>query len=429
VRIGGPLQPDALDQALAALQRRHEALRTAFTVDERGVCAPVILDARSCAIRMDTIDLPELGADTRGDAQYRVLQADNDGPFALDRAPLCRASLARLAADDHLLVLTMPYLLCDGASVNILLEDLAALYTAVVTGADVALPEPTFRYVDFAHWQRQWIAGPAAAAQFAYWRERLAPPLPALWPQAGAADDCDTPCFSVRSVLPFTIGAAGTAAARRIARRERTTLFATVLAALELVLHARSGAADIRIGALAGNRGLAGADRVVGLFANAVCIRTRIDRSSTFGALVRRAHAAVGDAAARQEVPFEIVARACDAAYGLPGCALFQVMVFWGMAPPALRFASLDAKAARLDDRESMVLTRNQLDLRIVFHDDPQDLAGSVTYRASLFGAEQIRGLIDDLVRCLRVADADDGVAVDRLCAILSETAPSAPAT
>jgi hypothetical protein len=350
----------------------------------------------------------------------QIAEADNGRPFILDAAPLCRATLVGFGARDHVLILNAPYLACDGGSVNILLEDFRAAYTAAIAGEPASLPELRFQYIDFAHWQREWLASDDAARQLQYWRQRLAPPWPDLLPSAAAAGDMDTPFFSVRGIWPWTYQPRPLEAARRLARREKCTLFSTVLSALEVVLYARTAHADMRIGALAGNRAMAGAEQVAGLFANPVCLRTHVDRTLGFRELMRRVHTAIGDAAAHQELPFEIVARALEDEYRIPRSKLFQVMVFWGIAAPTLRLPSLEASPYQLDDEESIVLARNLLDLRFAFVETPRGLTATATYRMSLFTPTDMRGMAEALEQCLTLAEADAGATIDRLCAVLS---------
>src|SRR5262249_6342388 len=162
------------------------------------------------------------------------------------------------------------------------------------------------------------------------------------------------------------------------------------LSALTVVLHACTQQSDLRVGALAANRQAPGADRVVGLFANPVCLRTEVEPALSHRALMRRVHTTIGEATAHQELPFEIVARTLERDYRLPRSKLFQVMVFWGFSEPSLRMPSADVRFYRHWDEESVVLARNLLDVRFAFAETPHGLDGSVTYRMSLFAPAEI---------------------------------------
>ena len=94
-------------------------------------------------------------------------------PFDMSRAPLFRARLLRLGADDHVLLLVVHDIVIDGWSMGVFMDDVATFYAAFAGGTPAQLPEPALRFSDFARWQRQWSAGAAADRQFAYWHKRL----------------------------------------------------------------------------------------------------------------------------------------------------------------------------------------------------------------------------------------------------------------
>src|SRR6202035_2710140 len=104
----------------------------------------------------------------------RLLRDEARRPFDLERGPLFRSGLLRLAETEHVLLLTMHHIVSDGWSTGVLLRELAALYAAFLAGRPSPLPELPIQYADFARWQRQWLRGEALAAQIDYWRGRMA---------------------------------------------------------------------------------------------------------------------------------------------------------------------------------------------------------------------------------------------------------------
>ena len=94
-------------------------------------------------------------------------------PIDMNHAPLFRARLLRLGADDHVLLLIVHDIIIDGWSMEVFMEELSELYAAFATGRQAQLPEPALQFSDFARWQRRWSTSDAATRQFAYWKERL----------------------------------------------------------------------------------------------------------------------------------------------------------------------------------------------------------------------------------------------------------------
>ncbi|MBI0379469.1 amino acid adenylation domain-containing protein, partial [Streptomyces albiflaviniger] len=171
-RVRGPLDLDALQRALRMLVERHETLRTAF-VEQDGVPyqvglapdAPVVRRAAE-VVRIELAERNEEGVRDLVAAEART-------PFRLADGALMRVVVARLAEDEHVLVVTMHHIVSDGWSVNVLVDELGRLYREYVTGAPAALPRLDIQYADFAVWQRAWMTGPVQEKQLAYWKRAL----------------------------------------------------------------------------------------------------------------------------------------------------------------------------------------------------------------------------------------------------------------
>ena len=432
-RLAGPLCASRLSQAVAALQRRHEPLRMAFVVDEHSKGVPVILPLGSYdEFRVATIDLSLLAPELQARMLDRVSRLDHDRPFDLAHETLARISLVRLGHDDHVILLTMPHLISDGWSVDVLVEDLSTLYTQYMRGSPAHLPELLFQYVDFAEWQRDWLSGPDARAQVEYWRQQLAAPLSPLLPEPTYSSAHDGPHFSIRGRVPIALAPEALAVARRLARREQCTLFAIVMTALKLALHFHTNQSDIRVATIAANRGVPGTERLVGLFANVICLRSRVEDASQVADLIRAVHRTIGSSAAHQDLPFESFAATLRAEQGISRPSLFQVSLIWEiLSPDVLRFPGVDASLYRQpEDDFAKVLVRNTLELRFELVETPSGVSGVATYDMSYFTAAQIRELVDAIDRSLILAEGDAAITVGRLCGMLRQsTGVAAPAS
>ena len=171
-RIGGDLDGAALAQALNLVTARHEALRTAIEEVAGEPCQKI---AAALSIALPIIDLSGLPTDA-AEAEWRRLAAiDASAPYDLTHAPLWRAQLVKLAAQDHVLILNFHHIIADGSSLAIFYRELASSYAAyrgnVSRAYDAPLP---LQYADYAGWQRQWLNSPACAAELDYWQRNLA---------------------------------------------------------------------------------------------------------------------------------------------------------------------------------------------------------------------------------------------------------------
>jgi NRPS condensation-like uncharacterized protein len=138
LQLRGNLNPSALRKALERLVARHDALRGTF--DPSGNCLRVL---DNVAIDLPVIDLSSQSPDERTANLERIIREDASRPFDLVAGPLVRTQLIRLEDDLHALLFTTHHIVCDGWSTNVLLDEVAQLYTAQCTGKACTLPPPT----------------------------------------------------------------------------------------------------------------------------------------------------------------------------------------------------------------------------------------------------------------------------------------------
>ena len=169
VRLRGTLQVAALEQSLQEIVRRHEVLRTTFADVE--ACHARSSD-RLC-LPLPVVELREVPEPEREARLGALARAEAQRPD-LTQGPLIRATLVRLAAAEHVLLLSMHHIVFDGWSHGVFWRELSVLYEAYSTGKPAPLPELSIQYADFAHWQQQWLQGDRLATHLAYWRQQLA---------------------------------------------------------------------------------------------------------------------------------------------------------------------------------------------------------------------------------------------------------------
>ena len=178
LRLAGSLNADALRAALDDLVVRHESLRTVFRAGPDGVGMQWIKPAG--ALPLETIDLRHMPADTQ-DAEVakeaRRLKAE---PFDLTQGGLLRVARIRTAEDAQVLVVAMHHIVSDGASMQLLIDELAAGYAARLRGQAAQLPPVPVQYADYAVWQREWLAAGEGECQLAWWRAQLGNDHPVL---------------------------------------------------------------------------------------------------------------------------------------------------------------------------------------------------------------------------------------------------------
>jgi hypothetical protein len=242
-RWQGPLDREALERTVGELRRRHEVLRTRFPL---GAAGPVQEIEPDGPFHVPLIDLSTGGPVVAMAETRSWLAAESRRPFELTRDAPFRASLLRVAQDDHVLALTIHHIAFDRWSRSILRRELGLLYSAFAAGRPSPLPESPVQYQDYAEWQRERMRSEDVVRALDYWRGRLrgAPAalhLPSDHPRQAP------PTYLGRQV-GFTMPEGMVEALGRLGRRERVTLFMTLLAAFKALLARVTGQTDLVVG-------------------------------------------------------------------------------------------------------------------------------------------------------------------------------------
>jgi amino acid adenylation domain-containing protein len=325
MRLVGALDVRAFEWALNEVVRRHEVLRTALTnVNGLAIAAAEV----ECPLRVHQADMRGLPSDSLAADVARVIASEAHRPFDLAKPPLLRASVLRLAEHEHILLVTLPHIIADLWSIDVLRREVEILYSAKSAGAIAALPDLPIQYADYARWQRGWLETDEGLRQRRYWTDLLAPPVP---PGQIPADR------PRRETLSFEFGSVTvkldpglTTSIRRASGQASCTVFMLVITALKLVIHEWTGETDLHVATLVANRTVEETEGLIGLFANTLVLRTSLAGGPSSGEALARVRDTTLAAYANQEVPFDLVVRDLIAAKGArPGRELLQILVLW----------------------------------------------------------------------------------------------------
>jgi hypothetical protein len=169
LRLKGSLNTSALEETFNEIVRRHEALRTTFRMLDG---QPVQVIAPSLTIPLPVVDLRSLPATEREAETQRIATQERSRPFDLSHDSLLRVMLLQLSSE-HVLLLNLHHIICDGWSIGVLIRELGILYAAFANKERSPLPELPIQYADFADWQREWLQGEVLESQLAYWKQQL----------------------------------------------------------------------------------------------------------------------------------------------------------------------------------------------------------------------------------------------------------------
>ncbi|HEY0607436.1 MAG TPA: MupA/Atu3671 family FMN-dependent luciferase-like monooxygenase, partial [Herpetosiphonaceae bacterium] len=406
IRLHGKLDQRALERSLSAIVARHEALRTAFP-SLGGRPVQVVEPAED--LTLPIIDLRHLPADLQHAETRRAIEADTAQPFNIRRSPLLRATLIQLDEQEHLLLLTMHHIVSDAWSLDVLLNELSVLYTALATGQEDRLagllPALPIQYADYAAWQRDWLQGPIVEQQIGYWREQLNGlttlnlptdrPRPPVQTFKGATYSFDLP----RSVSEQI---------RALSRQGGTTVFMTLLAVWQSLLYRYADQDDFAVGTPVGNRSRAEIEGLIGFFVNMLVLRADLSGSPSFRELLGRVRETALQAYAHGDLPFEKLVDELQPERDMSRSPLFQVMFALNQAPVLHHQLHELVMSPMLVEGNAA-----KFDLTLWMAEAGDDLSGTLEYNIDLFDAPTIARMAGHFLMLLEgiLADPDRRIA------------------
>lgn len=391
VAFKGKLNLSALEQSLNEVVRRHEILRTTFSILKG---KPVQVIARAQKQALPCVDLSGL-LEGQGKAEaWRLAEQEAARSFSLADGPLIRAGLLRLREDEHIFLFTMHHIITDGWSTEILTREVSVLYGAYASGEPSPLAEPLLQYADYAIWQREWLKGEILDSQLGYWKRQLLDSpmileLPTDRPRGAAAGiqgDVEEVVLSEELSVKLN----------ELSRREGATLFMVLLAAFKVLLCRYTGQEDVSVGTPIANRNRIELEGLPGLVANTQVMRTGLFGEPTFLELLGQVRETALSAYAHQDLPFEKLVDELQPERSLNRTPLFQVMIVVQNAPKRRsQIVGLEWIPIAVKKRAP------KFDLTLTLTEQEGKIGGQLEYDSYLFGRETIKRIIKHYERLL----------------------------
>lgn len=290
-RMRGALDQTRLRDAVAAVIRRHDVLRTVYGVDSAG--EPYQLFVEEFEVPWTAVDLTDLTGDAQ-DRQVRALADSEFGrPFDLAADRPLRVTLLRLGAEDFVVLLVVHHICWDDNSWEVFFAELSEYYH----GRPIQGDAPQFMVVSAA-------TEPSSEADLGYWRQALTP-LPDQLELPGAAST-----YSSRAARRLAVPMPAETAARieEFAREHSATPFMVLLAAFGVLVHRYTGSRDF-VTAIPVAERKSNAEKAIGYFGNTLLLRTAVNPDASFASHVAAVREVCLDAFGHQNVGIDEVVR------------------------------------------------------------------------------------------------------------------------
>ncbi len=391
LKLNGEIDPNALQNALLQIVRRHEILRTCFRT-ENGEPYQIVFETADVDLKFVDLDNAE-----GQNAVIEIARELAEKPFDLSQSPLFRATLAKTGQEEHFLILVLHHTVSDQWTVGILLKELNAFYSAEISGEPAVLPTLPIQYADYAAWQHNWLSSDEFNDQLSYWRDEL----------VGAPSLLELPTDKPRPAVQRYEGSQATAILngdsrdqiRSFCEREGVTVFMLMLATWELLLYRYSGQDQVVVGTPIAGRTCRETEDLVGFFVNTLAIRGDLSGDPTFRELLHRTRERALGAYANQDLPLEKLVEEVNPERNLSYTPLFQVMFTLQNTPGfADMVGSLAVERLRLKKESA------KFDLSLDIFERPTGYELQLEFNTDLFlkeTAERILSHIKTLIRSL----------------------------
>ncbi len=389
--IKGELDSGALEQALNELIARHEVFRSCIKEVDGQPRQEILPGLR---IALPLIDLTHVSDEQAEIEANRLFSNDARQLYDLANAPLMRATLVKLAVDNHVFILNFHHIIADGSSLAIFYKELAALYEALRDNKTVSFPRLPVQYADFAAWQHEWLKSSSFNTQVDYWKRRLVGlPEPFALPT-----DFDRPLLSTYrgARLSVQLSEELTERLKSLSRQQSVTMFMTLFATFNILLSRICGQEDIVMGSTIAGRNHPETDGLIGFFINALPLRADLSGEPSFVTLLQRVRELCLDAFTNQDVPFEKIVEEINPRRELGHNPVFDIL--FNIADVSERLLTLTGrkitKLAQVDPaaKFDVVLHAPEVDGKIELR---------VVYNTDLFRERRIVALLEQFAALL----------------------------
>jgi len=408
IRIRGDLDASALQRAFEQLVARHQSLRSTFHV-MNGEPLQRVHESMNGIFQIKDSSLLD------DDSLRKQLADEAHASFDLEVGSLLRASLHLTRDSSHILLLAMDHIVTDFWSMTILARELLMLYEAIKDDKQIELPELPARYSDYVRWESTMLESAEGEAHWAYWRDQLGTQLPAL---NLPTDRPRTPMQTYRGDSQHLFMEADLyQGLKSLAQENGATMFMTLLAAFQALLHRYSNQDEFLVGSVTAGRNHAELSNLVGYFINPIALRADFSGEPSFNEILQRVKQTTLGAFEHQSYPPALLAKRLGIQRDSSRPPLFETMFILQKAHEtdvqALSPFALGLDGARMNmsglDMESIALGGEpaQFDMTMMMSELGAGLAAALQYNVDLFESATIQRMLKHFHALLREITAD----------------------
>ncbi|MFD2917700.1 non-ribosomal peptide synthetase [Psychroserpens luteus] len=294
--LNGELNDDALEDAIQKLSQRHEALRSVFSADGRFMS--ILQDV---PVKIERHDFSHNSSEEKKEAVSNYILDDANYVFDLVKGSLFKVGLLKINDNEHQLVITAHHIICDGWSLGIILEELGALFTAIVTNTPHSLPKVD-NFSVYADALQVYDGSDEHIKTEKFWLNQYQDSIPEL----SLPTDFPRPELRTHKSerLDFSIDKELLAKLKKVGIKSGSSFVTTLMASFEIFLFKQSGQDDITLGLPAAGQSVTGLTHLIGHCVNLLPLRSKLDTNLSFNTYLKLRKSSIFDAYDHQQLSF-----------------------------------------------------------------------------------------------------------------------------
>ena len=296
VLIDGHLNTEAFQAALERVVNRYEILRTTYRCLP-GMTIPLQVITDNGMPPAQDSDLSALDPRQQEGKVAAFFQETGQLPVDFEHGPLLRMSLAHLSPNKRMLLVMLPALCADLATLRNLVREISRSYAACLRGEDLA--DELMQYADISEWQNELLESKDTEKGREYWCKQDFSTLRVLklpFENRPGEEPGFEAAFLALEIKP-EIG-------RKIAafvRQHDTSTSVFLLSCWQILLWRLTGQPDMIVGAAYDGRIHKELEETLGLLARFLPLRCHLDESFRFSDILAQTKAAANEIREWQE--------------------------------------------------------------------------------------------------------------------------------
>ena len=308
-RVSGDLDSKLLRKAVALVIDRHEILRTTYREDDEGTLTQVVLPSIEYSFEFDVLD--DSNVEAREVTLTEIIDSECRKPICIDREPVLRMRLVRLAPDHHVFVLVVHHIAVDHAGIGIFLKEMSENYECLASNRSLSFEEPELQYADYVVWQKENLKTSGLGEMKEVWRNRLQGvsgvlELETTFPRPRRQSFSGFDRY-------FEFGSGVSNQIRKFCSSRGVSPYHVLLSCIKAVYQRYTRQSDVVVGTPFSDRNQDDQlEDVIGCFTNTLPLATEFHRDMTFDDLLGATKQVMMEAFENQTVPLEEIVKTLD---------------------------------------------------------------------------------------------------------------------